>query len=101
MIEFIHIFRHNRINGASASGGSHGGGRGTPSHGCLELVRQRGFASLPELAEELGVSESTVRRDLDFLEESGAAKRTHGGVFYTGSSPQLPHFEERQPAQWD
>jgi DeoR family transcriptional regulator, fructose operon transcriptional repressor len=67
----------------------------------LELVRQRGFASLPELAEELGVSESTVRRDLDYLEENGSARRTHGGVFYTGSSPQLPHFEERQPAQWE
>jgi DeoR/GlpR family transcriptional regulator of sugar metabolism len=67
----------------------------------LELVRVRGFASLPELAEELRVSESTVRRDLDQLEESGAAKRTHGGVFYAGSSPQLPHFEERQPAQWE
>ena len=57
----------------------------------------RGFASLPELAEELQVSESTVRRDLDFLEEAGRAKRTHGGVFYTGSS-KLPHFDERQPA---
>jgi DeoR/GlpR family transcriptional regulator of sugar metabolism len=67
----------------------------------LELIRQRGFASLSELVEELGVSESTIRRDLDFLEEGGSAKRTHGGVFYTGSSPQLPHFEERQPAQWE
>ena len=37
----------------------------------LELIRQRGFASLPDLAEELEVSESTVRRDLDFLEEVG------------------------------
>jgi DeoR family transcriptional regulator, fructose operon transcriptional repressor len=67
----------------------------------LELVRLRGFASLPELAEELGVSESTVRRDLDYLEETGAAKRTHGGVFYTGAAPQLPHYEEGQPASWD
>ncbi|HTQ37736.1 MAG TPA: DeoR/GlpR family DNA-binding transcription regulator [Pirellulales bacterium] len=67
----------------------------------LELIRQRGFASLSELVEALEVSESTVRRDLDFLEEGGSAKRTHGGVFYTGSSPQLPHFEERQPAQWE
>ncbi|MBX7166980.1 MAG: DeoR/GlpR family DNA-binding transcription regulator [Pirellulales bacterium] len=67
----------------------------------LELVRTRGFASLPELAEVLQVSESTIRRDLDYLEESGAAKRTHGGVFYAGSSPKLPHFEERQPAEWD
>ena len=67
----------------------------------LEMVRQRGFASLPELAEQLHVSESTVRRDLDHLEEVGTAKRTHGGVFYTGPSPKLPHFDERQPAQWD
>ena len=67
----------------------------------LELVRRRGFASLPELAEQLKVSESTIRRDLDYLEEVGSAKRTHGGVFYTGASPMLPPFDERQPAQWD
>lgn len=67
----------------------------------LELVRTRGFASLPELAEELAVSESTVRRDLDHLEESGHTRRTHGGAVYTGPLPKLPHFEERQPAQWD
>lgn len=67
----------------------------------LELVRSRGFASLPELAEELAVSESTVRRDLDHLEEAGHARRTHGGAVYTGPLPKLPHFEERQPAQWD
>ena len=67
----------------------------------LELVRSRGFASLPELASDLQVSESTVRRDLDYWEEAGSARRTHGGVFYTGSAPKLPHFEERQPAHWE
>ena len=61
----------------------------------LELVRQRGFASLRDLAVELDVSESTIRRDVDQLEETGSAKRTHGGVFYTGPSPQLPHFQPR------
>jgi DeoR/GlpR family transcriptional regulator of sugar metabolism len=66
----------------------------------LEVIRTRGFAALPDLAEHLAVSESTVRRDLDFLEEAGAAKRTHGGVFYTGALPKLPWFEEREPAQW-
>lgn len=65
------------------------------------MIRLRGFASLPDLARQLEVSESTLRRDLDYLEESGTAKRTHGGVFYTGPSPKLPHFDERQPAQWD
>jgi DeoR/GlpR family transcriptional regulator of sugar metabolism len=67
----------------------------------LEMVRSRGFASLPELADELKVSESTIRRDLDYLEDVGSAKRTHGGVFYTGAAPKLPPFDERQPAQWD
>ncbi|REJ66608.1 MAG: DeoR/GlpR transcriptional regulator [Planctomycetota bacterium] len=67
----------------------------------LDLVRARGFASLPELAGELAVSESTVRRDLEHLEEVGAAKRTHGGAFYTGGSPEFPHFKDRQEAEWD
>ena len=67
----------------------------------LELVRVRGFASLPELSKELAVSESTVRRDLEHLEEQGLARRTHGGAFYTGQSPEFPHFKDRQVAQWD
>jgi DeoR/GlpR family transcriptional regulator of sugar metabolism len=67
----------------------------------LEMVRERGFAALPDLAELLSVSESTVRRDLEALEDSGQAKRTHGGVFYTGASPKLPHFDQLQPANWD
>jgi DeoR/GlpR family transcriptional regulator of sugar metabolism len=65
------------------------------------MVRLRGFASLPDLASELQVSESTIRRDLDFLEESGSAQRTHGGVFYTGPSPKLTHFDQRQQADLD
>ena len=67
----------------------------------LEMLQVRGFASLPELSTQLEVSESTVRRDLDFLEENGAAKRTHGGVYYTGSSPKLPHFDQRQATNLD
>ncbi|MFO0817963.1 MAG: DeoR/GlpR family DNA-binding transcription regulator [Pirellulales bacterium] len=66
----------------------------------LELVRLRGFAALPDLASELQVSESTVRRDLDYLEETGSAKRTHGGVFYTGPSPKLHDIDRRQEANW-
>lgn len=70
-------------------------------HRLLELVRMRGFASLPDLAGELDVSESTVRRDLDHLEETGQAQRTHGGVFYTGPSPKLQHFDQRQKSHWE
>jgi DeoR/GlpR family transcriptional regulator of sugar metabolism len=67
----------------------------------LELIRTRRFASLPELAEQLAVSESTIRRDVEQLEEQGAARRTHGGVLYAGSSPALPHYDVRQPTGWE
>ncbi|MCA9150352.1 MAG: DeoR/GlpR transcriptional regulator [Planctomycetales bacterium] len=67
----------------------------------LEIVRQQGFASLEALAAAMEVSPSTIRRDLDSLEDTGEAKRTHGGVFYTGPSPKLPHFEQRQRFEWE
>ncbi len=67
----------------------------------LELVRTRGFASLPDLASQMQVSESTIRRDLDYLEETGSAQRTHGGVFYTGPSPKLMHLDQRQESHWE
>lgn len=67
----------------------------------LELIRSRRFATLEELARALGVSESTIRRDLEFLEKQGDAKRIHGGALYTGSSPKLAHFEMRQPMRWE
>lgn len=67
----------------------------------VELIQRSGFASLPDLVQQLHVSESTVRRDLDSLEESGLIRRTHGGAFYSGPSPNLPHFRQRQEAQWD
>jgi DeoR/GlpR family transcriptional regulator of sugar metabolism len=66
----------------------------------LDLIRIRGFAALDELVRELGVSESTIRRDLDALEEQGRARRTHGGVLYSGGMPRLAEFDERQPANW-
>jgi DeoR family fructose operon transcriptional repressor len=65
----------------------------------LELIRVRRFASLQELLHELRVSESTIRRDLELLEELGLARRVHGGVLYVGGAPALPHFEARQPVR--
>ena len=66
----------------------------------LELIRNNGFATLPDLAMSLAVSESTIRRDLNSLERDGTAKRTHGGVVYTGTSPHVPHFERIQSKNW-
>jgi DeoR/GlpR family transcriptional regulator of sugar metabolism len=67
----------------------------------LELVKSDRFASLPQLVEKLGVSESTIRRDLEVLEESGAARRIHGGVLFAGLDPKAAHLEAREPAQWN
>lgn len=60
------------------------------------MVRAKGFASTQELFREVDGSESTIRRDLEHFESLGEIKRTHGGVFYTGSEPKLPHFERSQ-----
>ena len=47
-----------------------------------EILSQRGMCDLETLAGELGVSQSTVRRDVDFLEQAGIVERTHGGVIW-------------------
>ncbi len=46
----------------------------------LELIKNKKNIKLNELIEELKVSEATVRRDLNFLEEKGKIKRVHGGA---------------------
>ncbi|MEM6780161.1 MAG: DeoR/GlpR family DNA-binding transcription regulator [Planctomycetota bacterium] len=65
-----------------------------------DLVRERGFAALGELAEALSVSESTIRRDLEALEESGQARRTHGGVYWSGDSDTMHVFQGRHADGW-
>ena len=43
-------------------------------------LAQKGFASVAELCERFSVSEMTVRRDLDVLQEQGILRRTYGGA---------------------
>lgn len=66
-----------------------------------ELIRSQGFVSIPDLRAALEVSESTIRRDLDYLESEGEAQRTHGGVFFTGPTASLRLFEDRRAGSWD
>src|SRR5690606_28552772 len=49
-----------------------------------QMLASRGMSDLETLAAELGVSTSTVRRDVDAMEQQGLVKRTHGGVIWTG-----------------
>ncbi len=60
----------------------------------LDFVEKNGFSSLRELVDHLGVSESTVRRDLEELERIGQIRRTRGGAAYVGES--LTTFDERR-----
>ena len=46
----------------------------------LEKVLKEKFVSLETLVQELGTSESTVRRDLDELEAESKLRRVHGGA---------------------
>lgn len=43
-------------------------------------IARHGHASCAGLARRLGVSEMTIRRDLDTLERTGVVKRAHGGA---------------------
>jgi DeoR family fructose operon transcriptional repressor len=61
----------------------------------LDLIARQGFATLEELVKALGVSESTVRRDLESLDLSGSVKRTHGGAVYSGEVRAMPALEDR------
>jgi DeoR family fructose operon transcriptional repressor len=45
-----------------------------------EHLQKVEFAALDELAQQVGASVSTVRRDLTVLETSGTIRRTHGGA---------------------
>jgi DeoR family transcriptional regulator of aga operon len=46
----------------------------------LQLIRDHDFARVTELSDAFGVSEVTVRSDLDHLERRGTVLRVHGGA---------------------
>lgn len=47
----------------------------------LEILAKKGYRSVPQLSDDLAVSEMTVRRYLTKLEKQSLVKRTHGGAF--------------------
>ncbi len=65
----------------------------------LDLVSTRGFVALADLAKSVNVSESTIRRDVDYLHQQGTVRRTHGGCIYVGDATVLPALEERSSSQ--
>ena len=65
----------------------------------LDLFSKQGFVALADLARAIQVSESTIRRDLEYWHQQGAVKRTHGGAIYVGDGSPLPAFEDRTASQ--
>lgn len=61
----------------------------------LELLKSDGAVWVSKLSEELGVTEETVRRDLEKLEKQDALRRTHGGALPIDDTMELS-FEKRQ-----
>ena len=51
------------------------------------LISDRGAVRIDELAIDFGVSEMTIRRDLDELEALGVARRVRGGALALGPEP--------------
>ena len=60
----------------------------------LEIIEMKGFSALQDLVSEVGVSESTIRRDLENLDRNGQIRRTRGGAAYVGES--LTDFDDRR-----
>ncbi|GAA1294338.1 DeoR/GlpR family DNA-binding transcription regulator [Pseudonocardia aurantiaca] len=58
----------------------------------LTAVRATGGAKVSDLVERLGVSDMTVRRDIEALASRGLVTRVHGGATTPGSSVEEPGF---------
>jgi len=61
-----------------------------------EVLARRGFADLSLLVDELKVSESTIRRDLDLLEQEGVVRRTHGGAVFVSDRFSALNYAARE-----
>ncbi len=60
-----------------------------------EVLRQRAAVRVSSLSEDLGVSEMTIRRDLERLEADGLLTRTHGGAVLKRHMVEEPVYFDR------
>jgi DeoR/GlpR family transcriptional regulator of sugar metabolism len=58
----------------------------------LNLLQEQGSVRVVELGEGLGVSEITIRRDLEFLEQEHRVERTHGGAILSRRLRSEPQY---------
>src|SRR5712691_1224613 len=60
-----------------------------------ESVRSRGVVSVAEMAEALGTTEITLRRDLRAMAKDGLLVRTHGGAIQPAGLGHEPSYSEK------
>jgi DeoR/GlpR family transcriptional regulator of sugar metabolism len=65
----------------------------------LSYLSSRDRGTVGDLAQLLGVSEVTIRKDLDQLESQGLLTRTHGGARVSGRGRLELHFSAREQQQ--
>lgn len=65
----------------------------------LQFLKERNTADLESMSKEIGVSTSTVRRDLEELEKKGLVSRTHGGAIYREPQRNSMHLTTRMEEQ--
>jgi len=62
----------------------------------LQAVRSDGSARVSDLTQQLGVSDMTIRRDLEVLAKDGLVEKVHGGAVLPGShNAYEPSLEDR------
>jgi len=64
-------------------------------HQIAEAVLARGAATVPELSIEFGVSQVTIRSDLEALEKQGMLTRNRGGAVANRMARFTPDFQEQ------
>jgi DeoR/GlpR family transcriptional regulator of sugar metabolism len=66
----------------------------------LERVREDGAVRVSDLVRELGVSDMTIRRDLEHLDAQGLIEKVHGGATALSGSAQFePSFAAKSALQ--
>ncbi len=63
-----------------------------------ELLQERRAVRVSSLSEDLGVSEMTIRRDLERLEAEGVLVRTHGGALLRRRMVEEAHYVDNVAA---
>lgn len=65
----------------------------------LDILREKGRASVAELSEKLGISTLTVRRDLDELEARGLATRRYGEAILSETPEAIEKLSQSSPCE--